>query len=318
MTLDPHELGERFLVGDVGGTHARLALAGRGAALSDDRTLACAGFPDFGAVLESFLAGLPAGTRIAGGCLAVAGPLADDGRRARLTNLPWTIDADSLAARFGLGRLQLANDFAAAALGVTAADPSSIVPLQSGRPLADAPRLVVGAGTGLGMAILVPGQNGWRVLPGEGGHVGFSPQDETQMRLSAALLSAHGRVTCEQVISGPGLSAIHRILEGESADPADIGARALAGDAGARRSVDVFFAAWGAFAGDMALACLSRGGVTLAGGIVGKLLPLLTESPFLSAFNAKADHARLTECMPVQAVTDPSLGLKGAALMMSD
>ena len=304
------------LVGDIGGTNTRLALVEPGTtAPIFDRYLPCADFPDFESALARYLADLPAGTHVTDGCLCVAGPIADNSRSARLTNLPWTIDADALAARFGLGRLLLANDFAAAALGVTAAEPSSLVTLQSGMPLAGAPQLVVGAGTGLGMAILVPENGGFRVLPGEGGHVGFSPQNETQMRIHAALLAAHGRVTCEHLISGPGLSAIHLILAGEAADPADIGARALAGESAERRSVDVFLDAYGAFVGDMAMACLSRGGVTLAGGIVGKLLPLLPESSFLSAFNAKAEHAALTVRMPVQVVTDPALGLKGAARM---
>lgn len=303
-----------ILVGDIGGTNARLALAEAGTTEPlEVRHYAAADFPDFESVLAAYLA--ETGADIEAGCLAVAGPIADDGRSARLTNLPWTIDADALAARFGLGRLLLANDFAAAALGVTAAEPSSLVSLQAGRPLADAPKLVIGAGTGLGMAILVPENGRFRVLPGEGGHAGFSPQDEAQMRIHAALLAAHGRVTCEQVISGPGLSAIHRILAGETANPDDIGARALAGNAAARRSVDLFLAAYGAFAGDMAMACLSRGGVFLAGGVTTRLLPLLAESPFLPAFNAKAEHAGLAACMPVQAATDPALGLKGAALM---
>ncbi|WIM04530.1 MAG: glucokinase [Candidatus Nitricoxidivorans perseverans] len=303
-----------ILIGDIGGTNARLALAEAGTTEPlEVRHYAAADFPDFESVLAAYLAAT--GADIEAGCLAVAGPIADDGRSARLTNLPWTIDADALAARSRTGPLRLANDFAAAALGVTAADPSSLVSLQTGVPLAGAPRLVVGAGTGLGMAILVPENGKFRVLPGEGGHVGFSPQDETQMRIHASLLAEHGRVTCEHVVSGPGLSAIHLLLAGESADPADIGARALAEEAAARRSVDVFLGAYGAFAGDMAMACLSRGGVTLAGGIIDKLLPLLPESPFLTAFNAKAEHAGLARRMPIHAAIDPTLGLKGVALM---
>lgn len=303
-----------ILIGDIGGTNARLALAEAGTTEPlEVRHYAAADFPDFESVLAAYLAAT--GADIEAGCLAVAGPIADDGRSARLTNLPWTIDADALAARSHTGPLRLANDFAAAALGVTAADPSSLVSLQTGAPLAGAPRLVVGAGTGLGMAILVPENGKFRVLPGEGGHIGFSPQDETQMRIHASLLAEHGRVTCEHVVSGPGLSAIHLLLAGESADPADIGARALAEEAAARRSVDVFLGAYGAFAGDMAMACLSRGGVTLAGGIIDKLLPLLPESPFLTAFNAKAEHAGLARRMPIHAAIDPTLGLKGVALM---
>lgn len=177
----------------------------------------------------------------------------------------------------------------------------------------DGVKLVIGAGTGLGMAVLVADRDHWRVLPGEGGHVGFAPQDEAQQRVWSALMQQHGRVTAERVISGPGLAAIHRILAGETAAPAEISDRALGGDAAARESLDVFLAAFGAFAGDMALAVMARGGVYLAGGIAAKLLPLLRTGAFLAAFNAKAGHASLAQRMPVHVTMDPDIGLRGAA-----
>jgi glucokinase len=302
-----------LLLGDVGGTNTRLALAAPGTTEPvAERRYANADFSGFEPVLADFLAATA--TPVTAGCLAVAGPIADDGRSARLTNLPWSIDADALAVRFGLGRLSLANDFTAAALGVTATPPGCLAPLQAGEPLAAAPRLVVGAGTGLGMAILLPEKQGWRVVPGEGGHAGFSPQDEAQLRVHKTLLAEHGRVTWERVVSGPGLSAIHRILAGAVLEPAAVAEAALAGEAAAGRSVAVFLSAYGAFAGDMALAVMARGGVFLAGGIATKLLPLLPASAFRPAFNAKAEHAALAARMPVSVVTDASLGLRGAAV----
>jgi glucokinase len=118
------------------------------------------------------------------------------------------------------------------------------------------------------------------------------------------------------VISGPGLAAIHRVLIGADLDPAEIARLAmLHGELAANRSLDVFLAAYGAFAGDMAMAVMARGGVHLAGGIIAKLLPILPVSPFLAAFNAKAEHAALVRRMPVAVVTDPSLGLRGAACL---
>lgn len=303
------------LCGDIGGTKALLGLADNAGRIVHERRLASADFADFAPLLGEFLRDAP-GTAVTGGCLAVAGPVDDGGRAARLTNLPWRVDAAALEREFGLGPLTLVNDFAAAALGVTALAPDQLITLQAGEPLSDGVKLVVGAGTGLGMAILVPDHGRWRVLPGEGGHVGFAPQNEMQARLHAALLIEHGRVTNERVISGPGLAAIHRILAGEQADPADIAARALAADDDpARRSVEVFLAAYGAFTGDMALAVMARGGVYLAGGIAAKILPLAQAGPFLAAFAAKAGHAALAARMPVHVVTDPLLGLRGAALL---
>jgi glucokinase len=304
-----------LLVGDLGGTNARLALTEPGSTepVAEWRA-ATADFSGFAEVLAAFLA--KTGAEITGGCLAIAGPISDDGRHAKFTNLPWTIDAAALETRFGIGRLTLANDFAAAALGVTVAPAESIVPLQDGEPLPRAPKLVIGAGTGLGMAILTRHDAAWTVLPGEGGHVAFSPLDNDQERIWRTLKAEHGRVTAERVVSGPGLAATHRILSGAVLDPGEIAHLAMTErDSAALRSLNVFLAAYGAYAGDMAMAVLARGGVYLAGGIAAKLLPMLPASPFLAAFNAKAEHAELIRRMPVSVVTDPALGLRGAACL---
>ncbi|MDP1652148.1 MAG: glucokinase [Rhodocyclaceae bacterium] len=299
------------LVGDIGGTKVLLALVDDAGRIVHKRRLASADFSSFDALLDTYLRAVSAS--IDGGCLAVAGPVADDGRMAKITNLPWVIDAAKLEKDFGLGRLTLINDFAGVALGVTALAPPQLITLQAGEPRADGVKLVIGAGTGLGMAVLVPAGDDWRVLPSEGGHVGYAPQDATQAQIWQALLEEHGRVTAERVISGPGLAAIHRILTGEAADPAEISARALGKNAAALRSVEVFFDCYGAFAGDMALALLATGGVFLAGGVTQKLLPLLHDGAFLAAFNAKAEHTDLARQMPVHVVTEPEIGLLGAA-----
>lgn len=306
-----------ILCGDIGGTHARLALAEAGTTEPiRERRYQCADFADFEPLLADFLAREQ--VRISAGCLAVAGPIGDDGRTAQLTNLPWRIDATALAAAFGIARLDLANDFTAAALGVTACPTGSLVPLQAGEPLAGTPRLVVGAGTGLGMAVLMPTADGWQVLPGEGGHVAFGPTDPVQAELWQHLYRQHGRVTAERVVSGPGLEAIYRFLApGAPAATAEAISQSAREDrhGPGGRAVDLFLAAYGAFAGDMAMAVMARGGVYLAGGIVAKLLPLLADSPFLERFNGKAEHAQLARQMPITIVTDPMLGLRGAAIL---
>ena len=183
---------------------------------------------------------------------------------------------------------------------------------------------MIGAGTGLGMATLIHDGNEWQVLPGEGGHTGFAPADETQAALWSHLKRAHGRVEYEQLVSGPGLVETYRFLAEDRADPtllfAPDPAAAIAADALqqadgiARQAVNIFLAAYGAFAGDMALALMTRGGVFLAGGIAAKMLPLMQSGIFTGAFNAKGTHSVLAKRMPVYAVTDPELGLRGAAL----
>jgi glucokinase len=304
-----------ILCGDIGGTHARLALAQQGTAnLIATKQYPCSDHGSLTSILTDYLATLA--TPPSAGCLAVAGPISEDGRQATLTNLPWALDCDQLEAASGIARIRLVNDFAAAAMGVTAVAATDLVTLQAGQPLPSAPRLVLGAGTGLGMAILLADSAGWRILPGEGGHVGLSPQQPRQLAVWQALLDQHGRVTAERAISGPGLAAIHHILTGEQLSPADVSRLALIGDSlAARRSIDMFMEFYGAFAGDMAMLALARGGVFLAGGVMAKLLPLVASSPFLAAFNAKAEHQALVGRMPVYAVVEPQLGLKGAALL---
>jgi glucokinase len=297
------------LAGDIGGTKTLLALVDERGQISRKRRFASAEFASFADLLAEYLRGLDA--PLEGGCLAVAGPIDADGRAAKVTNLPWRIDCAALEARFRLARLTLLNDFAAVALGIAALPDEACLTLQPGRPPAEGVKLALGAGTGLGMAILAHG----RVLPSEAGHVGFSPQDEAQQRIHAALLREQGRVTAEKVISGPGLENIHRILAGETLDAPQIVAQARQGGLAARESLAVFFSAYGAFAGDMALAALALGGVYLAGGVTWHLLPELPQSGFLAAFNAKAEHAELVRRIPVRAVTDAEIGLEGAAAL---
>lgn len=309
-----------ILAGDIGGTKSLLGVFENGE-LRQQRRLSNADFSDFPDVIAAFLddIGLP-GKHIDGGCLALAGPIGDDGQRAKLTNLPWTVDSANLAHRFGLPVLRLVNDFAAAALGAVTSSPAQLLTLQSGEPLVAAPRLVVGAGTGLGMALVLPELDGWRIVPGEGGHVAFAPADAEQVALWKFLHQRHGRVTWERLVSGPGLAAIHAFFDpaDEGTDPDAISRAALADPASpAGRAMALFLAAYGAFAGDMALTSLPRGGVYLAGGIAAKVLPALQSSSFLSAFNAKAEHASLVAKIPVHVALDPELGLHGAARLAS-
>ena len=307
-----------ILCGDIGGTKTLLGLA-NGGQLVADRRYTNADFPDFGSLLASFFSDTQTDSvQLAGACLALAGPIADDGTSARLTNLHWTIDAAELARRFGLPPPRLVNDFAAAAVGAVTAHDDQLALLQAGEPLAEAPRLVVGAGTGLGMAIVLPRDNGWQCIAGEGGHVAFAPANEQQSALWHFLAQRHGRVTWERVVSGPGLAAIHEFLDGVVLSPEQVVERAKDDPAGtAARSLDMFLDAYGAFAGDMALACLARGGVFLAGGIATRLIDRLPVSGFLAAFNAKAEHAAIAARMPVRVATDPLLGLRGAMMLQT-
>ena len=322
-----------ILGGDLGGTKTLLALAEQDAAGSIrivcQQRFTSADYPTFEQMLDEFLADRPS---IATACFGVAGPT--DGRNAKLTYLPWSLAASDLERRFAIPCVTLANDFAAAAHGLPLVEPAHIVTLHAGQPVERAPRVILGAGTGLGVAGLVWQGKGYQVIAGEGGHIGFAPQTSQQGELWRWLLDRNGRVTTEDIVSGPGLARIHAFLGGRprpegngalgssplgGAQPEEIGNAALAGsDPLASNALRLWLECYGAFAGDLALHWLARGGVYLAGGIAAKLLPGTDAGPFIEAFLDKREHRSLMQDMPVRLVTDENLGLRGTLALASE
>ncbi|MGB9493580.1 MAG: glucokinase [Azonexus sp.] len=300
-----------ILGGDLGGTKTLLALAEKDAAGSirivRQQRFASADYPTFDALLDEFLADRPS---IAAACFGVAGPT--DGQSAKLTYLPWSLVASNLARRFAIPKVSLANDFAAAAHGLALVDAENIVTLYAGQPIDHAPRVILGAGTGLGVAGLVWQGDRYRIIAGEGGHMGFAPQTAEQGELWRWLLDQNGRVTTEDIVSGPGLARIYAFFGGRPQRADEIGSAALVGsDPLAVKTLRLWLECYGAFAGDLALHWLSRGGVYLAGGIAAKLLPGSDAEPFIDAFLAKREHRHLAQDMPVHLITDETLGLRG-------
>lgn len=303
-----------ILTGDIGGTKTLLALHDESGAIVERSEFSSLDAASLEALLARFLEATGAQPRAA--CFGIAGPVLGD--RVQVTHLPWQINAPALAARFGLSEVHLLNDFAVAAHGLPVLAPADLVTLQAGEPMADRPRVVIGAGTGLGLAYVL----GDSVLSGEAGHAAFAPADRLQGELWRWLATRHGRVQVEHVVSGRGLVAIDAFLRGESpqaAEAAPSHAAAIAqsalvdGDEQSLAAVDLFLACYGALAGDQALAVLARGGVYLAGGIAPKLLPRLAAGGFLAAFNDKDSYSVWTGGCPVHVVTNPDLPLLGAA-----
>ena len=310
-----------ILTGDIGGTKTLLALHDDDGVIVVNRRYLSRDAATFDALVARFLDETAARPRLA--CFGIAGPVL--GARVKVTHLPWEIDAGSLAARFGFERVHLLNDFAAAAHGIGALASTDLVTLQAGEPLAERPKLVIGAGTGLGIAYVL----GDAVLSGEGGHVAFAPADATQDALWQWLHRRVGRVQVEHVASGRGLAHIYEFLLEQAPEQARPGAREVlaAEDAAAAigrqalgehdalslKALDLFISCYGALAGDQALAVLARGGVYVTGGIAPRLLPRLTQGGFLAAFNDKGSYAHLMRTCPVHVVTNLDLPLLGAA-----
>ena len=308
-----------ILVGDIGGSNTRLALAdlnGNTVTLSHRQYYANAEADSLATLIRRHLADAP---RPECACLAVAGPT--DGHTVSLTNLDWRIDATAVSREFACPT-RLINDFDAVAWGLDALTEADLTTLQAGQPVARAPRLAMGPGTGLGVALSIATESGYRPQAGEGGHIGFAPTDEEQAALLRFLQARHGRVSVERILSGPGITelfAFCRAASGRPAkrerSPAEVSQAALDGSEPiAAWAMRLFCRILGQTAGDLALAAGARGGVHLAGGIPARILPLLQESEFLAGFRDKGRFAAWMETVPVHVVTDPDIGLKGAAL----
>ena len=318
---------------DLGGTNVRVRLARgtpEGTQTVAEHHYRSAQHADLESVLLSFLQQThtaPAALSVA--CIAVAGPveiLAQE-QRARITNLPWVVDSAALRQRLGLPYVELINDFQAIGYGLATLGTAELLTLQPGTPRARAPKALLGAGTGLGQALLVWCGTGYEVIPTEGGHCDFGPGDPLETGLLEALSARLGRVSYEDLLSGPGLVRIAEFLAQQGpyragpalasapADelPAVIGAAAVAGsDPLAMATVDRFLGIYGAQAGNLALASLALGGIYVAGGIAPKLSALFPTSPFLTRFRAKGPMSQLMERFPVHVVLNPDIGLDGA------
>jgi glucokinase len=308
-----------ILAGDVGATKILLEVgelrSGRWQTVHSAR-LSAADIVSFPTALGDFLDGWerakPARARLTAAAFGVAGPA--EGNKVKMTHRPWAVDGDAIARRFRIPRVRVVNDLAAAAYGIEWLTAKEVAAIQPGRAQADEPVLVMGVGTGLGVAYLVPGVGGVRVVPGEGGHVGFSPVSREELALHRALHGRLGRVEAESVVSGTGLSNIHEALGNARLDAHEITQAAFErGDAAALATMELFSECLGNVAGDLVLATLARGGVYLAGGVMAKLAPRISLARFRSAFCAKGLFAGQLMRVPVRAVLTDHLPIYGAA-----
>ncbi len=327
----------QVLAGDIGGTTTRLCITetdGRHHQTYIECRYASREHPDLAAVVRHFI--IDAGSHVrefpGQACFAVAGPVevTASGETARVTNLPWTISSQTLSREFGFRHVRVINDFQAVGYGIEGLSPGDLVVLQEGTPMARAPRAVLGAGTGLGQSILVWQGGHYEALPTEGGHAGFAPVTSLQDELLRFLRERYGRVSCERLISGPGLVAIYEFLRhrGGIAESPAVAEALRNGDPGevisrvamdrhdplAGAALDLFIEIYGSHAGDLALTAGASGGVYISGGIAAKILPRLRAGAFVRAFNDKGRMQRLTEAIPVSVVTVDTVGLIGAVL----
>ncbi len=323
-----------LLAGDLGGTKTLLMLAHRhaeGIEVIFEQRFASADYPGLEALVSEFLRAAPSHDPIEAACFAIAGPVHDEAGRqgAQLTNLPWRLDSRDLASALDIPRLALINDFAGIAYALDTLGYDALATLQTGRVQQDAPRLVAGAGTGFGLAAVLPGPTGPRVLASESGHSGFAPADDRQGRLWGFVQSREGLCTREHLLSGAGLKRIFDFMRADTGrEPGPAFARALAqGDPAApitqfaltqddplaQDTLELFCDVYAAQLGDLALNFLAHGGIYIAGGIAPRILPYLQAPRFIARFNDKPPMEALIRDIPVHVILDTRAGVLGAA-----
>jgi glucokinase len=320
-----------ILAGDVGGTKiylARFEIEGNlpGEPVAEEFLLG-ADYPSLEALVGDYLARNPG--PVEGACFGVAGAVVDGSVIS--TNLPWKIEAASVARALGLDQVHLINDLVATGYGIAALRPLELEPLQAGDPAGDANAGLLAAGTGLGESILVRAGQDFLPIPSEAGHADFAPRTDEELRVFRAFRDRYGRVSYERILSGPGLAALGEFFHAErgasevwakhlkacgETGPAEVVSRLGIERScpGCEDALRLFVGVFGAEAGNMALRAVARGGIYLGGGIAPRILPALKWENFLEAFRNKEPHLRpLLSSIPVSVIRNERTGLLGAA-----
>ncbi|KAA0972651.1 glucokinase [Aureimonas fodinaquatilis] len=317
--LDSSEL-LRFpiLIADIGGTNARFALLLD--AYADPKTFPVVQTADFANIDDAIQAAVLDKTSIQpkSAVLAIAGPV--DGDEIDLTNSPWVVRPRVLIEKLGFEQVVVMNDFEAQALAISSLPASGQKQIGSGTAREGASRIVLGPGTGLGVAGLVRARRMWIPVAGEGGHVDLGPRTPRDLAIWPNLVPIEGRISAEQILCGRGLVNLYRAIcitderTPVQDTPAKITEAAADGsDPAAYEAIQLFATYLGRLAGDLALVFMARGGVYLGGGIIQKIIPLLKADDLRAGFEDKAPHSALLRETPLFIITEPLAALTGLA-----
>lgn len=308
-----------LVAADIGGTHARFALAqveaNRVLELGEVLTLKTAQHAGVAEAWQAFARHLRRPLPSAA-ALAFAYPVEKD--LPLLTNMSWTVERQTLPEALGVHQHVVLNDFAAIGHAAATLDPSHLLHIAGpDRPLPESGVIsIVGPGTGLGVGLVIRTDGKYQVIASEGGNMDFSPHDDLDDRLMAALRTRYGHVSAERVVSGPALREIYAVIANAPApyaDDRDLWQAAIAGsDAAAAAALERFCRCLGAFAGNIALAH-GASALVVAGGLGLRLRDRLPASGFAEGFVAKGEYKSILEQLPVKVIAHPEPGLYGAA-----
>ncbi len=308
------------LVADIGGTNARFCLAtspGAPGALTSPITLPCANYAGIAEAIRDYLVQVgQSGVRDA--VIAIATPVMGD--QVQMTNRHWSFSTEATRRALGLRNLLVINDFAALAMSLPYLEETQLKRLDRSGAIRNGVKAVIGPGTGLGVAGLIPCGGGWQPLATEGGHVSFSPADPLEMDILKLLWDDYPHVSAERLVSGPGLVLLYRALckiagtPPLAEDAARVVALATTGSCNtARQTLSVFSGLLGGVAGNAALALACTGGLYLGGGILGKLGDQFDSGKFRQRFVAKGRFEAYLQAIPNYLITAENPAFIGAA-----
>lgn len=307
-----------LLGGDLGGTKTILRLFTESGMTIREALYPSGDHASFDEIVSDFLRDERDGVLKA--CFAVAGPILHG--TAQVTNLPWNLNARELERTHGIGEVRLVNDFYGVAASLPELAGDDVVVLNEGQHEPASAKVVLGAGTGLGQAIVAPAGDYWTIIPSEGGHSDFGPANPLQDELLVFLRNKYGHVSWERVVSGLGIVDIHEFMMMRAGrvkprveEAFQVEQLADERDPEAMAAMDLFIEAYGAEAGNLALKALARGGVYIAGGIATKNLDRLSDGRFLKAFANKGRFSELVETIPVYVIMNAKAGLIGACAL---
>ena len=308
------------LIADIGATNTRCALLDDKGRVLSPETFDNADFTGVEGLLGVYLDHRRASDQPRRAALAIAAPVAGD--QIRMLNIDWELSQTELKAKLGLHRLIMINDFAAIAWGLPTLTANDLQQLCGGHPVSRSPMAVLGPGSGLGVASLVPSTDGWNAVASEGGHTTLAASNEDEAAVIARIRTKLGHCSAERVLSGPGLVELYKALAEiagrgtPTIKAADVTGLARQGEPLAKKTVDMFFAFLATQASNLVLTLGARGGLYIAGGVVPKLLEFIDKSPFKERFVAKGRYRDYMQAVPAYLITDELPAFRGLRYLL--
>lgn len=307
------------LIADVGGTNIRLATVSNDI-IGNIECFKCADFESLEAVTAHYIKCNK--LTIDSACFGIAGPVVGD--VLTMTNLGWSFSSKSVQDALNINKVHFINDYTAIAMSLASLGNDQLTTIHAGQQDVDAPRVVCGPGTGLGVAQLVKVNGFYQCISGEGGHSDFAPTDLRQLKLLESLMTKFERVSVERLLSGQGIVNIYQSLasidniDAQAFDASQISLSYIKkNDPLCIETMEIFYKVLAQYLGNMVLTSGAFGGVYIAGGIIPRIIDVLDKQDFVNAFSRKGRFTNYALTAPIYLITEPQPGLIGAKVYLT-